>query len=77
MSNPVTDLTYEAAFAQLEQILQTLEEGELPLEQALALYEQGVTLAAYCARKLDEAELRVSQWQPGNQTSALTSWQEG
>lgn len=77
MSNQVTDLTYEAAFTQLEQILQTLEGGDLPLEQTLALYEQGVALAAYCARKLDEAELRVSQWQPGNQTTPLTQWQEG
>jgi exodeoxyribonuclease VII small subunit len=77
MSNPVNDLTYEAAFTQLEQILQTLEGGDLPLEQTLALYEQGVTLAAYCARKLDEAELRVSQWQPGHQTTPFTNWQEG
>ena len=77
MANLADDLTYEQAFAQLEQILQTLEGGELPLEQALALYEQGVTLTAFCTRKLDEAELRVSQWQPGHQTVPFTAWQEG
>lgn len=77
MTNVAEDLTYEQAFAQLEQILQTLEGGDLPLEQALTLYEQGVALTSFCTRKLDEAELRVSQWQPGQQTAPLAGWQEG
>ena len=72
-----TDLSYEAAFAHLEEILQTLERGDLPLEASLSLYEQGIQLATYCTRKLDEAELRVSRWQPGHQTTPFTSWQEG
>ncbi len=70
------DLSYEEAFDQLEQVLQALESGDLPLEQALSLYELGATLAAYCARKLDEAELRVRQWQPGDQTTMFEEWQE-
>ena len=70
------DLSYEEAFDQLEQVLQALESGDLPLEQALSLYELGATLAAYCARKLDEAELRVRQWQPGDQTTTFEEWQE-
>ena len=52
------DLTYDAALAQLEAILATLEGDDLPLEQALTLYEEGALLAAFCARKLEEAELR-------------------
>jgi exodeoxyribonuclease VII small subunit len=60
--------TFEEAFARLEEILHSLETGDLPLEESLSLYELGATLAAYCARKLDEAELRVRQWQPGHQT---------
>ena len=77
MSDTAHNLSYEEAFAQLEQILQALEAGDLPLEQSLVLYEQGVTLSAYCARKLDEAELRVRQWQPGHQTTPFEGWQEG
>jgi exodeoxyribonuclease VII small subunit len=69
--------TYDEAFAQLEAVLTQLEHGDQPLEQALALYEQGAALAAYCARKLEEAELRVRQWQPGDQTSSFDGWQEG
>lgn len=70
------DLSYEEAYQQLEQILQALESGDLPLEESLKLYELGATLAATCARKLDEAELRVRQWQPDDQTNDLDDWQQ-
>ena len=70
------DLSYEEAYQQLEQILQALESGDLPLEESLKLYELGATLAAFCTRKLDEAELRVRQWQPGDGTSSLDDWQQ-
>jgi exodeoxyribonuclease VII small subunit len=76
MSQAPGDLSYEEAYHQLEQILQALESGDLPLEESLKLYELGAALATYCARKLDEAELRVRQWQPGDQTSSLDDWQE-
>jgi exodeoxyribonuclease VII small subunit len=76
MSQTQGDLSYEEAYQQLEQDLQALENGDLPLEQSLKLYELGATLASYCAHKLDEAELRVRQWQPGDQTTDLDDWQE-
>ncbi len=76
MADEQSGLSYEAAYSQLEQVLQTLESGDLPLEESLKLYEVGATLAAYCARKLDEAELRVRQWQPGDTTTDLDDWQE-
>jgi exodeoxyribonuclease VII small subunit len=58
---PITDLTFEQAFAELEESVRTLERGDLPLEESLALYERGQELAAYCARLLDDAELKVQQ----------------
>jgi exodeoxyribonuclease VII small subunit len=70
------DLTYDAALGQLEAVLATLEGDDLPLEQALTLYEEGASLAAFCARKLEEAELRVQRWQPGDQTTPFEGWQE-
>ena len=51
MADEQTDLSYEEAYGRLEQVLQQLESGDLPLEEALKLYELGATLAAYCARK--------------------------
>lgn len=69
--------TYDQAFAQLESVLAKLESGDLPLEQTLALYEMGIALANLCSRKLEEAELRVRQWQTAEQTVPLEGWQEG
>lgn len=70
------DLTYEEAYAQLEEVLASLETGELSLEESLARYEAGAALAAYCEQKLDEAELRVRQWQPGDETESFDGWAE-
>ena len=58
---PVDGLTFEQAFAELEEAVRTLERGDLPLEEALGLYERGQELAAYCAQLLDEAELKIVQ----------------
>ena len=55
------ELTFESAFAQLEEIVGKLEGGDLPLDEALALFEQGQKLAAFCGARLDEAELKVQQ----------------
>ena len=54
-------MTFEAAFAQLEEIVGKLEAGDLPLDDALALFERGQRLAAFCGTKLDEAELVVQK----------------
>jgi exodeoxyribonuclease VII small subunit len=51
--------TFEAALAKLEQIVQRLEKGELPLEESLVLYEEGVRLSRLCHAKLEEAEGKI------------------
>lgn len=56
-----TDLPFEEAFSALEEIVRRLEGGELPLEEALALYERGMALARHCQELLDRAELRVTR----------------
>ena len=45
--------------AELEGIVKKLEEGDLPLEQSLALYERGVQLSRFCHARLEEAERRI------------------
>jgi exodeoxyribonuclease VII small subunit len=50
---------FEAAIAELESIVKKLEEGDLPLEQSLVLYERGVQLSRFCHSKLEEAEARI------------------
>jgi exodeoxyribonuclease VII small subunit len=55
------ELTYEQAFAELETVVAALESEQRPLDEAIALYERGQTLAKYCAGLLEKAELRVRQ----------------
>ena len=50
---------FEAAIAELESIVKKLEEGDLPLEQSLILYERGVQLSRFCHARLEEAERRI------------------
>ena len=50
---------FEAAIAELETVVKMLEEGELSLEQSLALYERGVTLSKFCHARLEDAERRI------------------
>ena len=53
------EIDFEAALKQLEQIVEQLEAGDLPLERSLELFEQGVRLSRDCQKRLDEAERRV------------------
>jgi exodeoxyribonuclease VII small subunit len=50
---------FENALARLESIVEKLEKGELALEEALKLFEEGVTISQFCNTKLDEAERKV------------------
>jgi exodeoxyribonuclease VII small subunit len=50
---------FEAAIAELESIVKKLEEGDLPLEKSLELYERGVQLSRFCHSRLEEAERRI------------------
>jgi exodeoxyribonuclease VII small subunit len=58
---PIEALNFDAALAELQETVRRLEEGGLPLEQAIALYERGVALHERCAQLLGDAELRVQR----------------
>ena len=51
--------TFEESLKKLETIVEQLEKGDLPLEDSLKLFEQGVDLSAICKKELDEAEGKV------------------
>ncbi len=52
--------TFEESLKQLEQIVQELETGDLPLEKALKKFEEGVQLSKFCFAKLDETEKKIT-----------------
>ena len=66
MSKAVTEMGFEEAMAALEERVRKIESGELPLEETLALYEEGVQLAQRCHEQLDEADQRVAALKPGS-----------
>lgn len=58
-------LDYEAALAELDRVLVRLEDGQVPLEEAMALYERGVRLVRRCSGLLDGVERRVTELTAG------------
>jgi exodeoxyribonuclease VII small subunit len=52
--------TFEMAMKQLEQIVQDLESGDMPLEKAIKKFEEGIKVSKYCSEKLDESEKRIT-----------------
>lgn len=65
MTTPAS--SYETLYARMQAIVAQLEAGDLPLAEAIALYEEGVSVAAACQQILDEAELRVQVLQRGGE----------
>ena len=57
MNEDVKD--FETAIKELESIVDTLERGDLPLEQSLELFERGVRLSRFCHTRLEDAERRI------------------
>jgi exodeoxyribonuclease VII small subunit len=59
--------TFESSLEQLELIVRELEQGELPLERSLELFEQGVKLSRECQDRLNQAERRIEILMRDNQ----------
>lgn len=58
-------INYEKAVARLEEITDKLENGNLPLEEMMKLYEEGTALASKCSKILDEAQLKITELSAG------------
>ena len=57
----VEQLSFERAIEELETIVKRLEEGKVPLEESVAIYERGEALKRRCQELLDQAEARVNK----------------
>lgn len=55
------ELSFEQVLSRLTQVVERLEGGDLPLEESLAVFEEGIQLSRAGARRLDEAEARVEE----------------
>lgn len=69
----IDSMSYEEAFKEMEAIVGQLEDGDLPLEESLDLYERGQALGLHCSTLLERAELKLRQLSPdkdGNLTES-------
>lgn len=55
----MAEMKFEEALKKLEKIVQSLEDGDIPLDEALEKYEEGIRLSKACAKKLEAAKKRV------------------
>lgn len=73
MSTPDQTRTFEASLEALEQIVRELEQGDLPLEKSLELFEQGIRLSRECQDRLNQAERRIEVLLRDNQGRPVVS----
>lgn len=54
------EITFEEAMKELEKVVESLENGNVTLEEALEMFEKGINLTAFCNKKLDDAEKKIT-----------------
>jgi len=62
---PSPPASFEAALAELEALVASMEGGELPLKESLAAYRRGAELLTYCQRELKDAQLAIEVLEQG------------
>jgi exodeoxyribonuclease VII small subunit len=58
---PVADMSFEQAMAELERIVRGLEQGDIGLEESITAYERGAALRKHCEEKLSSAQARIDK----------------
>lgn len=69
-SDKTAKLSFEAALARLETIVDSMESGEVPLAELLAKYEEGTKLLKVCESRLKDAELKIEKLKKAKDGSA-------
>ena len=68
--------TFEQAMARLEQIVRALENGNVPLEDLISLFDEGTALVKLCTKKLQTAEEKITVLKGGNGTLTEEEFEE-
>ena len=75
MSETKNEIDFEKALAELEQLVETMEKGDLTLEESLKQFERGVTLTRACQKALSEAEQKVRILTRDNESAELVEFE--
>ncbi|MDR1935477.1 MAG: exodeoxyribonuclease VII small subunit [Candidatus Accumulibacter sp.] len=71
------DTPFETALAEIEQIVQDMESGRLPLEESILAYRRGSELLRHCQGQLGEAERRIQMFEKGELRDAVLDGESG
>ncbi len=63
--------SFESAMGRLEQIVRSLEQGNVPLEESLKLFREGTELVRSCTKQLDDAQLQIQKVMTGADSSPV------
>ena len=74
MSEKETEIDFEKALAELEQLVETMEKGDLTLEESLKQFERGITLTRACQKALANAEQKVQILTRNNESGELAEF---
>lgn len=77
--NEIDTMSFEAALAELEGIVRTLEQGQAPLDESIALYQRGDRLKRHCETRLRDAQARIEKIAlgPDGQPAGTTAFDAG
>lgn len=73
--NKPAELSFEEALSQLEGLVRAMEDGEIPLSDLIAKYEQGTKLLSLCQNRLKDAELKIELLKQDNDVSPIDIFQ--
>ena len=66
------NITFEKAIEELEDIIKSLEQGDVPLDDTIELYERGAKLKDFCEKKLKDAEIKIKKINKYSNTKELS-----
>ena len=70
-NNEFEKLTFEEAMRELEKLVDSLDKGEVSLDEAIAAYDRGSQLKDYCQKKLQEAKMKIETIQSSDNVDAI------
>ena len=70
-NNDLEKLTFEKAMKELEELVESLDKGDISLDEAIAAYDRGSQLKDYCEKKLQEAKMKVDTIQASDYTDTI------
>ena len=70
-NNDLEKLTFEKAMKELEELVDSLDKGDVSLDEAIAAYDRGSQLKDYCEKKLQEAKMKVDTIQASDNTGTI------